>query len=296
MHQDNILYTKYGFRLRNISQNTGLKTQQYNWLFIPGGPGMGSEYLEDFVNKLDLPGKTWLCDYSGDGSNCLHNKEIDYAKEWPLGLKDAIEQLEDVVLVCHSFGGFLTLSTPDIESTLSGLIILSSAPNQKYAHDLENQRIKYSLPDNTRIFLEYMNDSNNETLKNFFYASIPYLFSEGYYEHGALLLKDLPYNYKTYNWSRNYMSSNSMLPEWYPKKLHTAIITGENDYLIPIKWFKENEYFNRENITMHEIQGAGHFPWIENFQDTKQAIYDFIKTVSQHHKTEETLKIKASKT
>lgn len=57
------LYTQMGYRATLKSVNTGVPI---HWLFLPGGPGLGSESFSDPGVKLQLPGSTW---YFGHGSN-----------------------------------------------------------------------------------------------------------------------------------------------------------------------------------------------------------------------------------
>ena len=58
-------WTPSGVRLRRRTQRPG----PLNWLFLPGGPGIGSESLHELVDSAELPGTTWLVDLPGDGSN-----------------------------------------------------------------------------------------------------------------------------------------------------------------------------------------------------------------------------------
>ena len=58
-------WTPSGVRLRRRTQRPG----PLNWLFLPGGPGIGSESLHELVDSAELPGSTWLVDLPGDGSN-----------------------------------------------------------------------------------------------------------------------------------------------------------------------------------------------------------------------------------
>ena len=59
------LYTASKVRLRLRHQNPG----PLNWLFVPGGPGIGADSLEELVGAANLPGRSWLVDLPGDGSN-----------------------------------------------------------------------------------------------------------------------------------------------------------------------------------------------------------------------------------
>jgi hypothetical protein len=41
-----MIHTNYGYRISDLKEGT-----DYNWLFLPGGPGSGSEYLMDFCRE-----------------------------------------------------------------------------------------------------------------------------------------------------------------------------------------------------------------------------------------------------
>ncbi|MBA3488707.1 MAG: hypothetical protein H0T78_04040, partial [Longispora sp.] len=59
------LWTRSGVRLTLAFSKPG----RWNWLFVPGGPGTGSESLSSLVRMVSLPGSGWLVDLPGDGSN-----------------------------------------------------------------------------------------------------------------------------------------------------------------------------------------------------------------------------------
>ncbi|NRB11512.1 MAG: hypothetical protein HRU35_07910 [Rickettsiaceae bacterium] len=54
------------YRLKQIKK---AEDNAYNWLFLPGGPGIGADYLESFVTKLPLKNNLFIADFPGDGSN-----------------------------------------------------------------------------------------------------------------------------------------------------------------------------------------------------------------------------------
>ncbi|MFF7228150.1 hypothetical protein SAMN06272775_6268 [Streptomyces sp. 2323.1] len=54
-----------GSQLRQVTSGAG----RGNWLFVPGGPGLGSESLLGLVAAAQVPGAAWLVDLPGDGSN-----------------------------------------------------------------------------------------------------------------------------------------------------------------------------------------------------------------------------------
>lgn len=45
------------------------ESENYNWLFFPGGPGGDYSYFRSLVDILSLPGNVWLIDMPGNGSN-----------------------------------------------------------------------------------------------------------------------------------------------------------------------------------------------------------------------------------
>ncbi|WP_341786742.1 hypothetical protein [Rickettsia endosymbiont of Cantharis rufa] len=68
------------YRLNKLKEGNARKL---NWLFLPSGPGMGTNYLIDFVSKLDLQGSLYIGDFPGDGDN-YSAEEIHYDACWLL--------------------------------------------------------------------------------------------------------------------------------------------------------------------------------------------------------------------
>ncbi|MGH1391839.1 MAG: hypothetical protein ACRAUZ_17020, partial [Aeromonas jandaei] len=60
-----VRYTPSRIRMRCVSRSAG----KYNWLLLPGGPGLGSESLQMLAEQLTVNGTVWLIDLPGDGSN-----------------------------------------------------------------------------------------------------------------------------------------------------------------------------------------------------------------------------------
>lgn len=52
-----VLFDKYHSRMTLAQSNPG---NGYNWLFLAGGPGADSEYFNELIEVLDLPGNVWL--------------------------------------------------------------------------------------------------------------------------------------------------------------------------------------------------------------------------------------------
>ena len=92
-----------------------------NWLFLPGGPGIGSESLLELVDALDVPGTCWSVDLPGDGSNTIRpGAGPDPYSGWPQVLIEAAEAVPNPVYVGHSTGGLYLLFDPRVGGSAGG--------------------------------------------------------------------------------------------------------------------------------------------------------------------------------
>ncbi|MEU0896576.1 alpha/beta hydrolase [Streptomyces massasporeus] len=119
-------WTRSGVRLRRVSERGG----RWNWLFVPGGPGLGAESVAGLARAVDARGTTWLVDLPGDGSN-RGEPQVPARPygQWPTVLAEAARPLNCVVMVGHSTGGMFMLSCPELEGQLAGMALVSSAPH-----------------------------------------------------------------------------------------------------------------------------------------------------------------------
>ena len=117
MAGEDVRFTPGGVRLRRHLVTPG----PLNWLFLPGGPGIGAESLIDLVSCTRPPGTSWLVDLPGDGSNVdAPGAPDDPYQRWPDIVAEAVEAVPNPVAVGHSTGGEYLLATPAIESLLAG--------------------------------------------------------------------------------------------------------------------------------------------------------------------------------
>ena len=251
--------TTSGARLQLVHSSG---TWNLNWLFLPGGPGLGSESLLPLVNILNLPGKFWLLDLPGDGSNTTSNNSKSFS-HWSSALIEAVSEFDQVILVAHSTGGMYALSLPELEDLLLGLVLLDSAPDAKW-QVLFGQVIKnFPISGLEALQENYENEPSNMALKALTMASAPYLFTKKGKTIGLESLVHLPYNYETCQWSEKYFDS-TYKAKWVPKIIPTLILAGKEDLITPLNLFKDDKRFHRNNIILKSIREAGHFPWIEN--------------------------------
>src|SRR3954468_23265741 len=122
-------WTQSGVRLRLRHDRAG----DMNWLFLPGGPGIGSESLHELVDTVDVPGRAWLVDLPGDGSNVgAPGAPADPYSVWPQVLLEAAQAVDHPVYVGHSTGGEYLHFDRDYQlawwpTTLPTLIVSGSA-------------------------------------------------------------------------------------------------------------------------------------------------------------------------
>jgi pimeloyl-ACP methyl ester carboxylesterase len=256
------LQTPSGARLQWIRSVEG---KDFHWLFLPGGPGLGSESLILLCNLLQLPGTMWRLDLPGDGSNTTPNNYESFS-HWSSALIEAVSQFKHVIVVAHSTGGMYVLSIPKIENLLDGLILLDSAPNAEWQILFGKVLNDFPIPELEILQEKYSKSPSNGALKKLTIGSAPYLFTEKGLTTGIKMLESLPYNYQACQWSEQHFDQTYQA-KWIPQTIPTLILCGEQDLITPLSLFAEEEPFHRDNIEIKSIKNAGHFPWIENPED-----------------------------
>ncbi|WP_131781425.1 alpha/beta fold hydrolase [Legionella gresilensis] len=268
--QKSYLWTSLQARLQLIQTIPGAN---FNWFFLPGGPGMGSESLASLTTLLKLPGSMWYLDLPGDGSNLTANDTKAFAN-WSEALVEAVSALENVILVAHSTGGMYALATPELENKLTGLVLMSSAPDSSWQQHFMKYVQSNPIAQAEKLNEAYAKKPNNDTLKKLTILSAPYLFTEKGLPEDLSFLENLPYNFRTCEWSALHFDS-VYKAKWVPKKLPTLIFAGEKDYVTPLHLFTQSNDFQRENITIRAIEHAAHFPWIENPEQVVEVFNDY---------------------
>lgn len=273
MHK-NAIWTNLGSRLRFMKSEKGIP---FNWLFLPGGPGLGSESLHELVDCLKLPGTLWCLDLPGDGSNTTSNNAESF-KNWSKALLEAVNAFENVILVGHSTGGMYALATPLLEDALTGLVLIDSAPDTSWQIALGEMMKASPTPALEHLHQLYMQNPSPAILKEMTLTSAPYFFTEQGLQKGLSMLRNLPYNDETCNWSdKNFDSTYQAL--WIPKTIPTLIMAGSQDHMTSLSLFKQHEAFNRPNISMREISQANHFPWIENPEEVAAVFSEYYQNI-----------------
>ncbi|MBJ7450137.1 MAG: alpha/beta hydrolase [Parachlamydiales bacterium] len=261
------------YQLASSSEGTDI-----NWLFLPGGPGCDSSIFNDLINSLKLPGKCWLIDFPGNGTNNKHvSDEYDF-NQWDDCLATAVARFENPVLIGHSFGGMFPLLFPELEKSLKGLVILSSAPKlwheATYKMGMEMNKPNLEIPMDA-----FVNNPNNETFKTALLACAPYYFADEFLEVGKKFLEKLDCNYKAAVWWQKKAIEIQFDAKWIPQAVPTLIICGSQDCVCPSTLFENDTRFQRPNITLKTIQDAGHIVWLEKPEIVQNCFKDFLKLI-----------------
>jgi pimeloyl-ACP methyl ester carboxylesterase len=273
---EHYLYDKNNTRFQLVKSVPGDKA--LNWAFLPGGPGVDSKYLIDLINTLHMPGNYWLIDLPDNGTN-IQNKDLspERFENWGGYLVDALTRFENPVLVGHSFGGYLPLFCPELESVLAGFVILNSTPtlhSEIFANIAQEHHLP-SLEDAQALFVK---NKNTQALQSLYVLESEYFFAPEYREKGInQIIKKLEFSIPAeYWWYTQGVKFYSQIT-WVPQKIPTLIIGGSNDYITPLAVFENDNRFKRGNITLHLLEDAGHFPWLEQPNSLNESLMRFTK-------------------
>jgi pimeloyl-ACP methyl ester carboxylesterase len=209
--------TASGGRLRFISS---LTEGNYNWLFLPGGPGLGSEVLAPLTEILNLPGTIWHFDLPGDGSN------LGSIECWSQAIIEAATALENVIFVGHSSGGLFLQAVPELEKILKGLVLLDTSPDRTWQDEFAKKALQYPLPEADKLAQEYLNNPSDESLKRYVLASAPHFFTTLGLEKGIKSLENLPYDYNAIQWTRENFDP-TYETKWIPQQIPTRFYPAQ---------------------------------------------------------------------
>ncbi|MFW3112506.1 hypothetical protein MHAE_01915 [Mycobacterium haemophilum DSM 44634] len=253
-----VRWTPSGVRLRRRASRGG----DLNWLFLPGGPGIGSQSLHELVDAVAAPGCSWMVDLPGDGSNInAPGAPVDPYSLWPQVLLEAAQAVAHPVFVGHSTGGHYLLSVPALDACLAGLVLISSAPDASWLPVFEQMTRDNPLPGVEQASARYESDPTNERLRILAIESAPWNFTSHSMVQGAEILARMPYNSQAVQWSAAHFDRGYQLA-WWPTQLPTLIVSGSADRIVTQTLWQDKR-FGTPNTTWCVIDEAGHFPWIE---------------------------------
>lgn len=245
-----------------------------NWILIPGGPGMGPEYLSELFGRLDLKGSIWTFDILDANRKSLSDEEI--VDGWKRSLLEAAKTLKPALIFGHSFGGMLALSTKELEKHIAGLILADSDPVD-WLKDCADSPIPKS---EMEAWGKKLSDAPSDSLyKDYFSAIAPYYFSEECLRAGRELIDRNSYSYRTFLiGNNNFFSNYEMAIDLRP--IPVFCLAGERDIITPMNIYQRSAQFKeKKDARYFPIPGGGHFPWVENFQEVSSVLQRIEKAV-----------------
>jgi len=261
-------YSNYHFRINPIHKDSG-----YTWIFLPGGPGLGSDYLEPLCKQLNLPGTHLLVDFPKDGNNHQGILNFNY---WKRGLIDLLTQYENPILVTHSFSGMLALDTPELEPFLKGLVLINTTSRNSFFEHVSAMQEKHQLPDLVPPAAEYHLAPSSETYKQFWETYKHYCFTAEELPLSEEMISLFAFNNESYYYAIEQFYPNYQ-GRWYPK-IPTLTIASENDFICPPNIFTGDKLFQRENILNKIINKAGHCPWVLQINELRSYFNEFVNS------------------
>ncbi|GGL89685.1 alpha/beta hydrolase [Nakamurella endophytica] len=221
-------WTPSGVRLRAARRNPGTT----DWLFLPGGPGIGSESLAELVDVVDVPGTSWLVDLPGDGSNVdAPGAPPDPYALWPGVFREEVDAVREPVCVGHSTGGEYLLSVPSLERSIRGLALVDTAPDARWMPVYEAMTRAAPLPGVTAAAERYVEDPSDARLARVAVESAPWNFTAAGLEAGRALLGRMPYNRRAVDWSDRHFD-RTYTAAWWPASLPTLVLGGGADRIV----------------------------------------------------------------
>ncbi len=254
-----ILFTPHGVRLRLHSRRTG----ELNWLLLPGGPGIGSESLLELAGALDVPGTLWLVDLPGDGSNrSPPGAPKNPFEVWPYAVVQAAQAVKNPIFAGHSTGGMYLLNTPELEPLLRGMALLDTAPDAGWHPKFVEMTGVNPLPAVEAATAVYELDRRDENIAAIAVASAEWNFTPRGLARGQALLSRMPYKAAAVDWSDAHFD-HVYQARWWPDEMPVLRLAGREDRIVWQGGWRQPR-FNTPNVIDRLINGAGHFPWIED--------------------------------
>lgn len=274
MAAQHVHWTPSGVRMRLHRRSQG----DANWLFLPGGPGIGSESLQELVDAVAVSGSSWLVDLPGDGSNTdAPGAPADPYRLWPQVLLEAAQAVDHPVYVGHSTGGEYLLVTPALARVLEGLVLVSTAPDASWMPVYEEMTTRKPLPGVERAAARYDSEPTDEHLRELAVQSTPWNFLADSVTAGAEMLRRMPYNLGAVQWSAKHFDRDYRLA-WWPTTLPTLIVSGSADRIVTQALWQPKR-FHTDNVIWRVVPEAGHFPWIEQPDAVRDAFAELARRI-----------------
>jgi pimeloyl-ACP methyl ester carboxylesterase len=256
-----ILYTQSGGRL--TQWHKPVRPPRYQLVLIPGGAGMGSEYLEPLVTLLQGPDSIWTIDLPGNGNNPAR-PDTDYS-QWRAVLPEVFHHLDHVIFLGHSFGGMLILSEPAIEKKAKALILIGALPETIF-----------KKPAVKKASARYARNPSDKAGRALLIELAPLCFKPQHVQQAIEIFSRMPFSHQAYEALGRFLKTYRAQ---YIPRIPTLILSGDEDVVTPIEHFENHPEFGKLPFVIAKIKNANHYPWIDNAESTQQAIVEFLNSL-----------------
>jgi len=234
-------------------------------LLLHGGPGMDGSYFFPYLHPLSKTLRLHGLDLRGSGKS-LHLSERPHTMQKIIAdIRTFItaNNLEDCILLGHSFGGFAALEYALAYPTdISRLIIVASAAHQGFIRDCtKNARRFPKVMMAQREFAE--SEKTSEHLKQLCLESLPLYFSPGFEQTATDLLNDIQFGGEVYSdIQKHYLSTFDLRKKLETISQQSLVIAAEHDLVLPPKYSEElASLLPNAHYTL--MENTAHFPFVE---------------------------------
>jgi len=237
-----------------------------NWFFIAGGPGISSDYFSKLTQNLKVKGNVWHVDFP-DQPILELKKPSKIIESWKSSILQIAKVYTKPIFVGHSFGGMISLQTPKLKDYLYGFILLDSSPTNKPSEGLLN----YNESAADVAYQNYMNSKTKENLRQLWLSWVKLYFVSP--DPGVKLFSEsqfYPHADSAFDW---FIEQYKF--KWVPDIQRSLVIVGDKDKVQSLELYDGISEFDHLKNNAVVIKGAGHFPWVENLEDTVSAINEF---------------------
>lgn len=233
---------------------------------LHGGPGMDSSYFRPFLDPL---GKE-LALFFIDARGCGQSERLDPSQYTMNGMVEDIERLrvaerqEKIILLGHSFGGFVALHySLRFADRVKGLILVSTAADTSFSAELQKSIERF--PDVVEAQQRYLRSPRtDDDFKRFLRENIPVNFVDPERCHAHEIIERIRPSAVCFERMKlTDLKRYSVLHRLQEIHVPALVIAGEGDLVVPSVYTKKLAD-GLAGSTFFTIPNAGHFPFIEN--------------------------------
>ncbi len=256
-------------------------------LFIHGGPGLGSTYLEKHFEELNQDFRIIHYDQRNSGRSKLTMDSTKISLDEFLKDIDALRQFyncEQLALISHSWGGLIAMQYAlQYPHRVSHLILINSVTANSDINAQANTRLVNSfstddLEARTQIMrTAAFRNENPLAYEELMLIGFSYQFSNRNFVRELKL--GLPDDFGKKSSQLRYLSQDlgtfNFTDDLQQLTVPTMMLYGLDD---PLTSFAINNLAPAiPNTTVQVIDHAGHFPFIENEEEVLSAIREFLQ-------------------